>query len=125
MQKILNWIDDRFPLTALWKSQVSEYYAPKNFNFWYFFGSLALVVLVMQFLTGIFLTMSYKPDASKAFESVEYIMRDVAGGGVIRYAHSHGASGFFFVVFLPLFWGPLFWRFLPAPGLPLVSGLLF
>ena len=88
MQKILNWIDDRFPLTALWKSQVSEYYAPKNFNFWYFFGSLALVVLVMQFLTGIFLTMSYKPDAAKAFESVEYIMRDVAGGWFIRYAHS-------------------------------------
>jgi ubiquinol-cytochrome c reductase cytochrome b subunit len=80
MQKILTWIDDRFPLTALWKSQVSEYYAPKNFNFWYFFGSLALVVLVLQILTGIFLTMSYKADATKAFESVEYIMRDVAGG---------------------------------------------
>src|SRR5438046_4759605 len=103
MQKILNWIDDRFPLTALWKSQVSEYYAPKNFNFWYFFGSLALVVLVMQFLTGIFLTMSYKPDASKAFESVEYIMRDVAGGWFIRYAHSTGASAFFIVVYLHMF----------------------
>jgi ubiquinol-cytochrome c reductase cytochrome b subunit len=103
MQKILNWIDDRFPLTALWKSQVAEYYAPKNFNFWYFFGSLALVVLVMQILTGIFLTMSYKPDATKAFESVEYIMRDVAGGWFIRYAHSTGASAFFIVVYLHMF----------------------
>ena len=103
MQKLLNWIDDRFPLTALWKSQVSEYYAPKNFNFWYFFGSLALVVLVMQILTGIFLTMSYKPDAAKAFESVEYIMRDVAGGWFIRYAHSTGATAFFMVVYLHMF----------------------
>ena len=103
MQKLLNWIDDRFPLTVLWKSQVSEYYAPKNFNFWYFFGSLALVVLVMQIVTGIFLTMSYKPDATKAFESVEYIMRDVAGGWFIRYAHSTGASAFFIVVYLHMF----------------------
>src|ERR1700688_141914 len=103
MQKILNWIDDRFPLTALWKSQVSEYYAPKNFNFWYFFGSLALVVLVMQIVTGIFLTMSYKPDATKASESIEYIMRDIAGGWFIRYAHSTGASAFFLVVYLHMF----------------------
>jgi ubiquinol-cytochrome c reductase cytochrome b subunit len=103
MQKILTWIDDRFPLTALWKSQVSEYYAPRNFNFWYFFGSLALFVLVMQIVTGIFLTMSYKPDATKAFESVEYIMRDVAGGWFIRYAHSTGASAFFIVVYLHMF----------------------
>jgi ubiquinol-cytochrome c reductase cytochrome b subunit len=103
MQKILTWIDDRFPLTALWKSQVSEYYAPKNFNFWYFFGSLALVVLVMQIATGIFLTMSYKPDATKAFESVEYIMRDVAGGWFIHSTHSTGASAFFIVVYLHMF----------------------
>ncbi len=103
MQKMLNWIDERFPLSALWKSQVSEYYAPKNFNFWYFFGSLALVVLVMQIVTGIFLTMSYKPDATKAFESVEYIMRDVSGGWFIRYLHSTGASAFFIVVYLHMF----------------------
>ena len=103
MQKIMSWIDDRFPLTALWKSQVSEYYAPKNFNFWYFFGSLALVMLVMQIVTGIFLTMNYKPDATKAFESVEYIMRDVAGGWFIRYAHSTGASAFFIVIYLHMF----------------------
>src|SRR4029453_12479264 len=100
MKKILNWIDARFPLTALWKSQVSEYYAPRNFNFWYFFGSLALVVLVMQILTGIFLTMSYKPDATKAFESVEYIMRDVAGGWFIASMHSPGASSFFVFAYL-------------------------
>ena len=80
MEKLLRWIDDRFPLTALWESQWGKYYAPKNFNFWYVFGSLALLVLVMQIVTGIFLTMHYKPDAAKAFESVEYIMRDVPVG---------------------------------------------
>ena len=77
MEKILNWIDDRFPLTALWEIQWGKYVAPKNFNFWYYFGSLAALVLVLQIVTGIFLTMNYKPDAAKAFESVEYIMRDV------------------------------------------------
>src|SRR2546429_4022053 len=125
MQKILNWIDARFPLTTLWKSQVSEYYAPKNFNFWYFFGSLALVVLVMQFLTGIFLTMSYKPDASKAFESVEYIMRDVAGGWFIRYAHSTGAAAFFIVVYLHMFPALLYCSYRPPPGVPWIIGPLF
>src|ERR1700731_123382 len=124
MQKILNWIDDRFPLTALWKSQVSEYYAPKNFNFWYFFGSLALVVLVMQFLTGIFLTMSYKPDAAKAFESVEYIMRDVAGGWFIRYAHSTGASAFFIVVYLHMFRALLYGSYRPPRELLWIFGML-
>jgi len=108
MQKLLNWIDDRFPLTALWKSQVSEYYAPKNFNFWYYFGSLALFVLVMQIVTGIFLTMNYKPDAAKAFESIEYIMRDVSGGWLIRYMHSTGASAFFIVVYLHMFRGLMY-----------------
>src|SRR5881296_899722 len=108
MQRLLNWIDDRFPLSALWKSQVSEYYAPKNFNFWYYFGSLALFVLVMQFVTGIFLTMSYKPDATKAFESIEYIMRDISGGWLIRYMHSTGASAFFVVVYLHMFRGLLY-----------------
>src|SRR5919112_429582 len=85
MSKILTWIDDRFPLTALWNSQWGKYVAPKNFNFWYYFGSLAALVLVMQILTGIWLTMNYKPDATKAFESVEYIMRDVQWGWLIRY----------------------------------------
>src|ERR1700686_137595 len=103
MRRLLHWVDERFPLTALWKSQASEYYAPRNFNFWYYFGSLALVVLVMQFATGIFLTMSYKPDAARAFESVESIMRDVSGGWIIRYMHSTGASAFFIVVYLHMF----------------------
>src|SRR5438270_6114128 len=105
---LLGWIDQRFPLTSLWKSQVSEYYAPKNFNFWYYFGSLALLVLVNQILTGIFLTMSYKPDALSAFASVEYIMRDVWGGRIIRYMHSTGASMFFVVVYLHMFRGLIY-----------------
>ena len=91
------WIDDRFPMTALWKEHASEYYAPKNFNFWYYFGVLSIVVLVIQIVTGIFLTMSYKPSAAEAFGSVEYIMRDVDWGWLIRYMHSTGASAFFIV----------------------------
>jgi ubiquinol-cytochrome c reductase cytochrome b subunit len=99
----LGWIDQRFPLTALWRSQVSEYYAPKNFNFWYYFGSLALLILVNQLVTGIFLTMNYKPSSAEAFSSIEYIMRDVSWGWLIRYMHSTGASAFFIVVYLHMF----------------------
>ena len=98
--RLFEWIDARFPLSELWKSQVAEYYAPKNFNFWYYFGSLLLVVLVLQIVTGIFLTMNYKPDAGLAFASVEYIMRDVQWGWLIRYLHSTGASFFFICVYL-------------------------
>jgi ubiquinol-cytochrome c reductase cytochrome b subunit len=101
--RTLNWIDERFPMTVLWKSQVAEYYAPKTMNFWYFFGSLALLALVIQIVTGIFLTMHYKPDANLAFASVEYIMREVPWGWVIRYMHSTGASAFFIVVYLHMF----------------------
>ncbi len=112
MSKLFNsmieWVDKRFPLTSNWKAHLSEYYAPKNFNFWYFFGSLALLVLVNQLITGIFLTMSYKPDASLAFSSVEYIMRDVDYGWLIRYMHSTGASMFFVVVYLHMFRGMLY-----------------
>jgi ubiquinol-cytochrome c reductase cytochrome b subunit len=104
----LGWIDERFPLTANWKAHLSEYYAPKNFNFWYFFGSLALLVLVLQIVTGIFLTMHYKPDAELAFGSVEYIMRDVSWGWLIRYMHSTGASMFFVVVYLHMFRGLIY-----------------
>jgi ubiquinol-cytochrome c reductase cytochrome b subunit len=104
----LNWVDNRFPLTKLWNEHVGEYYAPKNFNFWYFFGSLALLVLVIQIVTGIFLVMHYKPDANLAFASVEYIMRDVPGGWIIRYMHSTGASAFFVVVYLHMFRGLLY-----------------
>ncbi len=101
---LLGWIDQRMPsVMAEYKKHLAEYYAPKNFNFWYFFGSLAIVVLVIQIVTGIFLTMHYKPDARHAFESVEYIMRDVPGGWFIRYMHSTGASFFFIVVYLHMF----------------------
>ena len=102
-QALLAWIDERFPLSRLWKEHLAEYYAPKNFNFWYYFGSLAMLVLVMQIATGIFLTMHYKPDAASAFASVEYIMRDVPGGWLIRYMHSTGASLFFVTVYLHMF----------------------
>ncbi len=102
---LLGWIDTRFPATTLWKAHLSEYYAPKNFNFWYFFGSLALLVLVLQIVTGIFLVMHYKPDAQRAFESVEYIMREVPWGWLIRYMHSTGASMFFVVVYLHMLRG--------------------
>ena len=98
------WFDARMPSVAeQWRIHASEYYAPKNFNFWYFFGSLALLVLVIQIVSGIFLTMNYKPDANLAFGSVEYIMRDVPGGWLIRYIHSTGASAFFIVVYLHMF----------------------
>ncbi len=99
-QGLIDWVDERFPLVSTWKYHMSEYYAPKNFNFWYYFGSLAMIVLVLQIVTGIFLTMNYKPDALTAFGSVEYIMRDVSGGWFIRYMHSTGASMFFVVVYL-------------------------
>ena len=100
---LLGWIDRRFPLTKVWNEHLAEYYAPKNFNFWYFFGSLAILVLVLQILTGIWLAMNYKPSAAEAFASVEYIMRDVSWGWLIRYMHSTGASAFFIVVYLHMF----------------------
>ncbi|MFT5642676.1 MAG: ubiquinol-cytochrome c reductase cytochrome b subunit [Janthinobacterium sp.] len=99
-EKAVGWIDDRFPLTKLWNDQWGKYYAPKNLNFWYIFGSLAMLVLVMQIVTGIFLTMHYKPDANLAFGSVEYIMREVPWGWLVRYMHSTGASAFFIIIYL-------------------------
>jgi ubiquinol-cytochrome c reductase cytochrome b subunit len=98
-----NWIDQRFPLTKVWNEHLAEYYTPRNFNFWYFFGSLAILVLVIQLITGIFLTMHFKPEAGLAFDSVEYIMRDVDWGWLIRYMHSTGASAFFVVVYLHMY----------------------
>ena len=100
---LINWIDDRFPLTKVWKEHLAEYYAPKNFNFWYFFGGLAILVLVNQIVTGVWLAMLYKPDAELAFASIEYIMRDVEWGWLIRYMHSTGASAFFVVIYLHMF----------------------
>ena len=105
---LIGWIDKRFPLTSNIKNHLTEYYAPKNFNFWYFFGSLAMLILVLQIATGIFLTMHYKPSAAEAFASVEYIMRDVFGGNIIRYMHSTGASMFFVVVYLHMFRGVIY-----------------
>jgi ubiquinol-cytochrome c reductase cytochrome b subunit len=118
------WIDDRFPMTRMWKEQVSEYYAPKNMNFWYFFGSLALFVLVIQILTGIFLTMNYKPAAADAFGSVEYIMRDVEWGWLIRYMHSTGASAFFVVVYLHMFRALLYGSYQKPRELLWIFGML-
>ncbi len=106
--QFMTWVDNRFPATKLFKEHMSEYYAPKNFNFWYFFGSLALLVLVMQIVTGIFLVMHYKPDAALAFASVEYIMRDVPWGWLVRYMHSTGASAFFVVVYMHMFRGMIY-----------------
>jgi ubiquinol-cytochrome c reductase cytochrome b subunit len=103
-----DWVDDRFPLTKMWNEHLAQYYAPKNFNFWYYFGSLALMIFVLQIATGIFLTMHYKPDAAMAFASVEYIMRDVEWGWLIRYLHSTGASAFFVVVYLHMFRGLMY-----------------
>jgi ubiquinol-cytochrome c reductase cytochrome b subunit len=101
---VWNWIDERMPtLGEEYRKHMSEYYAPKNFNFWYYFGAMSILVLVIQIVSGIFLTMNYKPDAALAFGSVEYIMRDVPGGWLIRYIHSTGASMFFIVVYLHMF----------------------
>ena len=106
--KLLNWVDNRFPLSKLFRDHMSEYYVAKNFNFWYIFGVLSLFVLVIQLVTGIFLVMHYKPEAALAFGSVEYIMRDVPWGWLIRYMHSTGASAFFAVVYLHIYRGLLY-----------------
>ena len=106
--KLMNWVDNRFPATKLFKEHMSEYYAPKNFNIFYVFGGLSVLVLVIQIVTGIFLVMHYKPDAALAFGSVEYIMRDVPWGWLIRYMHSTGASAFFVVVYLHMFRGLIY-----------------
>ena len=128
---LLEWVDARFPATSMWRDHLSEYYAPKNFNFWYFFGSLAMVVLAIQIITGIFLVMFYKPDASLnadgvpvAFASVEYIMRDVQWGWLIRYMHSTGASAFFVVVYLHMFRGLLYGSYRKPRELIWVFGVL-
>ena len=104
----MNWIDERFPATKVWNEHLAQYYAPKNFNFWYFFGSLAMLVLVLQIVTGVWLAMLYKPSAADAFASVEYIMRDVDYGWLLRYLHSTGASAFFLVVYLHMFRGLIY-----------------
>jgi ubiquinol-cytochrome c reductase cytochrome b subunit len=127
MSKLANfvgWIDDRFPLTKVWNEHLAQYYAPKNFNFWYYFGSLAILMLVNQIVTGIWLTMNYKPDAELAFASVEYIMRDVDWGWVLRYMHSTGASFFFIVVYLHMFRGLMYGSFQKPRELLWIIGML-
>jgi len=111
MSQLMTWIDDRFPATKVWNEHLAQYYAPKNFNFWYFFGSLAMLVLVNQILTGIWLTMNYSPTGEGAYASVEFIMRDVKWGWLLRYMHGVGASAFFVVVYLHMFRGLLYGSF--------------
>jgi ubiquinol-cytochrome c reductase cytochrome b subunit len=120
----INWVDDRFPLLSLWNDHLARYYAPKNFNFWYFFGSLAMLVLVIQIVTGIWLAMNYKPAAALAFASVEFIMRDVEWGWLIRYMHSTGASAFFIVVYLHMFRGLMYGSYKGPRELLWVIGVL-
>ena len=121
---LLEWTDARFPLSKLWNEHAARYYAPKNFNFWYFFGSLALVMLALQLLSGIWLAMYYKPDAEEAFRSVEFIMRDVEWGWLIRYMHSTGASFFFIVVYLHMFRGVMYGSFKKPRELLWIVGVL-
>ncbi|MBP7483888.1 MAG: cytochrome bc complex cytochrome b subunit [Aquabacterium sp.] len=123
-EKFMTWVDNRFPATKMYKEHMSEYYAPKNFNFWYFFGSLAMLVLVIQIVTGIFLVMNYKPDAAVAFASVEYIMRDVPWGWLIRYMHSTGASAFFVVVYLHMYRGLIYGSYRTPRELVWIFGCL-
>jgi ubiquinol-cytochrome c reductase cytochrome b subunit len=121
---VITWVDQRFPLMSSWRDHLAEYYAPKNFNFWYYFGSLAMFVLVLQIATGIFLTMNYKPDSNNAFASVEYIMRDVWGGWIIRYMHSTGASAFFICVYLHMFRGLMYGSYRKPRELIWIFGML-
>jgi len=108
LTNLLGWVDERFPATETWEKHISKYYAPKNFNFMYFFGFIATLVLVLQIVTGVWLAMSYKPDAGMAFASVEYIMRDVEWGWLLRYMHSTGASFFFIVIYIHMFRGLIY-----------------
>ncbi|MFV3405561.1 MULTISPECIES: cytochrome b [Pseudomonas] len=124
MSKFMEWIDARFPATKMWEDHLSKYYAPKNFNFLYFFGSLALLVLVNQIVTGVWLTMSFTPSAEEAFASVEYIMRDVEYGWILRYLHSTGASAFFIVVYLHMFRGLLYGSYQKPRELVWLFGML-
>ncbi|HEX3122916.1 MAG TPA: cytochrome bc complex cytochrome b subunit [Rhodanobacteraceae bacterium] len=122
---IAGWVNDRAPsMMPVYRKHMTEYYAPKNFNFWYYFGVLAMVVLVNQIVTGIFLTMFYKPGAATAFDSVEYIMRDVEWGWLIRYMHSTGASMFFLVIYLHMFRGLLYGSYKKPRELVWLLGML-
>ena len=123
-KNVMNWVDARLPVTETYEKHLSKYYAPKNFNFWYFFGVLSVVVLVNQLLTGIWLTMSYVPSAEGAFASVEHIMRDVEYGWMLRYMHSTGASAFFLVVYLHMFRGLMYGSYQKPRELIWILGML-
>ncbi len=124
MSALSDWVNARFPLKKMWDEHAAQYYAPKNFNVWYVFGVLSMVVLVIQLLTGLFLTMNYKPSAAEAFASVEYIMRDVEWGWLIRYMHSTGASAFFVVVYLHMFRAMLYGSYRKPRELVWIIGML-
>lgn len=121
---VMQWIDKRFPLTETLEKHITKYYAPKNFNIWYLMGVLSLVVLIIQIVSGIALTMNYKPDIDKAFASVEYIMRDVEYGWLIRYMHSTGASAFFAVVYLHMLRGLMYGSYKKPRELLWVIGMI-
>jgi ubiquinol-cytochrome c reductase cytochrome b subunit len=123
-ENLISWVDKRFPLTQLWNDHIAKYYAPKNLNFWYYFGALSMVVLVLQIITGIWLTMNYNPSAEGAFDSIEYIMRDVPFGWLLRYMHSTGASFFFIVVYLHMFRAMLYGSYKKPRELVWIIGLL-
>ena len=123
-KNVMDWVDARLPVTETYEKHMSKYYAPKNFNFWYLFGVLATVVLVNQLLTGIWLTMSYVPTGDGAFASIEYIMRDVEYGWMLRYMHSTGASAFFFVVYLHMFRGLAYGSYQKPRELIWILGML-
>jgi len=121
---IMGWIDDRLPVTVTYEKHMSKYYAPKNFNFWYFFGVLSMLMLVNQILTGIWLTMNFTPSAEAAFASVEYIMRDVEWGWLIRYMHSTGATFFFIAIYLHMFRAVLYGSYQKPRELIWIFGML-
>jgi ubiquinol-cytochrome c reductase cytochrome b subunit len=121
---IMGWIDDRLPVTVTYEKHMSKYYAPKNFNFWYFFGVLSMLMLVNQILTGIWLTMNFTPSAEAAFASVEYIMRDVEWGWLIRYMHSTGATFFFLAIYLHMFRAVLYGSYQKPRELIWIFGML-
>ncbi|MGK0673661.1 MAG: cytochrome bc complex cytochrome b subunit [Halothiobacillaceae bacterium] len=124
LRRAFRWFDDRLPISHFWNAHLSGYYVPKNLNLWYFFGSLALTVFVIQIVSGIWLTMNYKPSAAEAFASVEYIMRDVEWGWLIRYLHSTGASAFFIVIYLHMLRGMMYGSYKKPRELVWIFGML-
>lgn len=124
MGSFMAWIDKRLPVTDAWNKHLAQYPAPKNFNFWYIFGSLAILVLVNQLFTGIWLTMNYNPSGAGAFASVEYIMRDVDYGWLLRYMHSTGSSAFFIVIYMHMMRGLMYGSYQKPRELLWIFGML-